>query len=41
MLRNERNHTLQSGRCPHVYMYGIYLGRNWGGEFENVGMEVN
>jgi len=31
-----RNQPLQSGRYPYVYVNGIYLRRNWGGEFENV-----
>ena len=28
------------GRYPYVYMDGIYLKRNWGGEFENVAILV-
>jgi len=27
---------LQGGRYPYVYVDGIYLRRNWGGEYENV-----
>ena len=30
------NRPLQGGRYPYVYVDGIYLRRNWGGEFENV-----
>ena len=35
------NHPLQGGRYPYVYVDGIYLRRNWGGEFENVAIAVN
>lgn len=31
-----RNHPLQGGRYPYIYVDGICLRRNWGGEFENV-----
>ena len=31
---------LQGGRYPYVYVDGIYLLRNWGGEFENVAILV-
>ena len=34
-----RNRKL-SGKYPYVYMDGIYLKRNWGGEFENVSILV-
>ena len=34
-----RNRKL-SGRYPYVYVDGIYLKRNWGGEFENVSILV-
>ena len=34
-----RNRKL-SGKYPHVYVDGIYLKRNWGGEFENVSILV-
>ena len=27
---------MEGGRDPHVYVDGVYLRRNWGGEFENV-----
>ena len=30
-----RNRPLQGGRYPYVYVDGIYLRRNWGGEYEN------
>lgn len=32
---------LQGERYPYVYVDGIYLRRNWGGEFENVAIAVN
>ena len=35
-----RNRPLQGGRYPYVYVDGIYLRRNWGGEFENVAIMV-
>lgn len=35
-----RNRPLQGGRYPYVYMDGIYLHRNWGGEYENVAILV-
>ncbi len=28
------------GKCPYVYLDGIYLKRNWGGEYENVAVLV-
>ena len=31
---------LQGGRYPYVYVDGIYLRRNWGGEYENVAVLV-
>ena len=31
---------MQGGRYPYVYMDGIYLRRNWGGEYENVAVLV-
>ena len=34
-----RNRKL-SGKYPYVYVDGIYLKRNWGGEFENVNILV-
>ena len=34
-----RNRKL-SGKYPYVYVNGIYLKRNWGGEFENVSILV-
>ncbi len=35
-----RNRPLQGGKYPYVYMDGIYLKRNWGGEYENVAVLV-
>lgn len=34
------NWPLASGRYPYVWVDGIYLRRNWGGEFENVAFLV-
>ena len=31
---------MQGGRYPYVYVDGIYLHRNWGGEYENVAILV-
>ena len=31
---------MQGGRYPYVYVDGIYLRRNWGGEYENVSVLV-
>lgn len=39
-IENWRNHPLQGGRYPYVYVDGIYLRRNWGGEYENVAILV-
>ena len=33
---NWRNRSLQGGRYLYIYVDGVYLRRNWGGEFENV-----
>ena len=33
-------HLLQGGHYPYVYVDGIYLRRNWGGEYENVAVLV-
>ena len=35
-----RNRPLQGGKYPYVYVDGIYLRRNWGGEYENVAVLV-
>ena len=35
-----RNRKLQGGKYPYVYVDGIYLKRNWGGEYENVSILV-
>jgi len=35
-----RNRPLRGGTYPYVYVDGIYLRRNWGGEFENVSILV-
>ena len=35
-----RNRRLQGGRDPYDYVDGIYLRRNWGGEYENVAVLV-
>ncbi len=31
---------MQGGHYPYVYVDGIYLRRNWGGEYENVAILV-
>ena len=35
-----RSRPLQGGKYPYVYVDGIYLKRNWGGEYENVAILV-
>ena len=35
-----RSRPLQSNKYPYVYVDGIYLKRNWGGEYENVSVLV-
>ena len=40
-IEDWRNRPLQGGRYPYVYVDGIYLRRNWGGEYENVAIAVN
>ena len=35
-----RNRPLQGGKYPYVYVDGIYLRRNWGGEYENMAILV-
>lgn len=39
-IEDWRNRPLQSERDPYVYVDGIYLRRNWRGEFENVAILV-
>ena len=39
-IENWRNRPLQDERYPYVYVDGIYLRRNWGGEYENVAVLV-
>ena len=39
-IEDWRNRPLQGGRYPYVYVDGIHLRRNWGGEFENVAILV-
>ena len=39
-IEDWRNRPLQGGHYPYVYVDGIYLHRNWGGEFENVAILV-
>ena len=31
---------MQGGRCPYVYVDGIYLRRSWGGELKNMAILV-
>ena len=35
-----RNRSLKGRKYPYVYVDGIYLKRNWGGEYENVAVLV-
>lgn len=35
-----RSRPLQGGKYPYVYVDGIYLRRNWGGEYESVSVLV-
>jgi len=39
-IEDWRNRLLLGGRYPYIYVDGIYLKRNWGGEFENVSVLV-
>ena len=39
-IEDWRNRPLQGGCYPYDYVDGIYLRRNWGGEFENVAILV-
>lgn len=41
-IEDWRNRSLRGGRYPYVYVYvdGIYLRCNWGGEYENVAILV-
>lgn len=39
-IEDWRNRPLQGGRYPYVYVDGIYLRRNWGGEYENIAIWV-
>lgn len=39
-IEDWRNRPLQGGKYPYVYVGGIYLKRNWGGEYENVSILV-
>ena len=39
-IEDWRNRPLQGGRYLYVYVDGIYLRRNWGGEYENVAVLV-
>ena len=38
-IENWRKRPL-TGRYPYVYVDGVYLKRNWGGEYENVSILV-
>lgn len=35
-----RNRPLQAGKYPYVYVDGVYLRRNCGGEYENIAILV-
>ena len=39
-IEDWRNRPLRGGKYPYVYVDGIYLRRNWGGEYENVAILV-
>ncbi len=39
-IEDWRNRPLQGGRYSYVYVDGIYLRRNWGGEYKNVAILV-
>ena len=39
-IEDWRNRPLQGRKYPYVYVNGIYLRRNWGGEYENVAILV-
>ena len=39
-IEDWRNRPLQGEHYPYVYVDGIYLRRNWGGEFENLAILV-
>jgi transposase-like protein len=39
-IEDWRNRPLNGGKYPYVYVDGIYLKRNWGGEYENVSILV-
>ena len=39
-IEDWRNRPLQGGKYSYVYVDGIYLRRNWGGEYENVAILV-
>ena len=39
-IEDWRNRPLKGGKYPYVYVDGIYLRRNWGGEYENVAVLV-
>ena len=39
-IEDWRNRPLQDGHYPYVHVDGIYLRRNWGGEYENMAILV-
>jgi len=39
-IEDWRNRPLAGGKYPYIYVDGIYMRRNWGGEFENVSILV-
>lgn len=39
-IEDWRNRPLQGGKYPYVYVDGICLRRNWGGEYENAAILV-
>jgi len=39
-IEDWRNRKLQGGKYPYVYVDGLYMRRNWGGEYENVSVLI-
>jgi len=39
-IEDWRNRKLQGGKYPYVYVDGLYMRRNWGGEYENVSILI-
>ena len=39
-IEDWRHRKLQGGKYPYVYVDGLYMRRNWGGEYENVSVLI-